>query len=136
MSRHDHDDSGEPRRNKLYRNKRDGMIAGVCAGFADYFGFDLNMTRVVVVIAAFIFQTLILVYFVLALILKPAPAHFEEPAPEREPGLGRRVRAEPHATLGSVRHRFRDLDSRLQRLEKYVTSERFRLDREFAGLKE
>jgi phage shock protein C len=46
------------------------------------------------------------------------------------------VRAEPHATLSSVRHRFRDLDARLQRLEKYVTSERFRLDREFAGLKE
>jgi phage shock protein C len=137
MRRHGHDDSGEPRRNKLYRNKRDGMIAGVCAGFADYFGFDLNMTRVVLVIAAFIFQTLILVYLVLWLILKPAPAQFEEPpAEQREPGLGRRVRAEPHATLSSVRHRFRDLDARLQRLEKYVTSERFRLDREFAGLKE
>jgi phage shock protein C len=136
MRRHERDDSTEPRRNKLYRNKRDGMIAGVCAGFADYFGFDLGMTRVVVVIAAFIFQTLILVYFVLALVLKPAPAQFEEPQPEQEPGLGRRVRAEPHATLSSVRHRFRDLDSRLQRLEKYVTSERFRLDREFAGLKE
>jgi phage shock protein C len=76
------------------------------------------------------------VYFVLALVLKKAPPRFEEPLPEEEPGLGRRVRAEPHATLGSVRHRFRDLDARLQRLEKYVTSERFRLDREFAGLKE
>jgi phage shock protein C len=136
MSRYRHDDSGEPRRNKLYRNKRDGMIAGVCAGFADYFGFDLGMTRVVLVIAAFIFPTLILVYFVLALILKKAPPRLGEPQAEREPGLGRRVRAEPHATLSSVRHRFRDLDARLQRLEKYVTSERFRLDREFAGLKE
>jgi phage shock protein C len=137
MSRYRSEDSGEPRRNKLYRNKRDGMIAGVCAGFADYFGFDLGMTRVVTVITAvFFFQVLILVYFVLALILKPAPAKFEDPPAEREPGLGRRVRAEPHATLSSVRHRFRDLDARLQRLEKYVTSERFRLDREFAGLKE
>ncbi|HEY7672268.1 MAG TPA: envelope stress response membrane protein PspC [Gammaproteobacteria bacterium] len=137
MSRYGHDDPGEPRRNKLYRNKRDGMIAGVCAGFADYFGFDLGMTRVLLVIAAFtFFPMLILVYFVLALILKPAPPRFEEPQAEREPGLGRRVRAEPHATLSSVRHRFRDLDGRLQRLEKYVTSERFRLDREFAGLKE
>ena len=137
MRRYGRDDSDEPRRNKLYRNKRDGMIAGVCAGFADYFGWDLGMTRVVVVIAAlFFFPTVVLAYFILALVLKKAPPQFEEPPAEREPGLGRRVRAEPHATLGSVRHRFRDLDARLQRLEKYVTSERFRLDREFAGLKE
>jgi phage shock protein C len=137
MRRRDRDDSNEPRRNKLYRNKRDGMIAGVCAGFADYFGWDLGMMRVVVVIATlFFFPTMVLAYIILALVLKKAPAQFEEPPVEREPGLGRRVRAEPHATLSSVRHLFRDLDARLQRLEKYVTSERFRLDREFAGLKE
>lgn len=122
----------EPRPSKLYRNKTDGMICGVCAGFADYFGFDLTMTRVVVAIGAFIFPSLILIYFVLALVLKPSG----RPAGESEDVLGRRVRAEPHSTLNSVRHRFRDLDGRLQRLEKYVTSERFRLDREFAGLKD
>jgi phage shock protein C len=55
---------------------------------------------------------------------------------EHDDELERRVRAEPHSTLSGVRHRFRDLDARLQRLEKYVTSERFRLDREFAGLKD
>jgi phage shock protein C len=132
MNRHTGYGAEEPRRSKLYRNKTEGMIAGVCAGFADYFGFDLGMTRVVVAIGAFIFPTLILVYFVLALVLKPSPRPVSEP----EHVLGRRVRAEPHSTLDSVRHRFRDLDGRLQRLEKYVTSERFRLDREFAGLKD
>jgi phage shock protein C len=133
MNRHTGYDPQEPRRSKLYRNKAEGMIAGVCAGFADYFGFDLGMTRVVVAIGAFIFPTLILVYFVLALVLKPSPGR---PIGEPEDVLGRRVRAEPHSTLNNVRHRFRDLDGRLQRLEKYVTSERFRLDREFAGLKD
>jgi phage shock protein C len=133
MNRNTGFDPQEPRRSKLYRNKTDGMIAGVCAGFADYFGFDLGMTRVVVAIAAFIFPTLIIVYFVLALVLKPGP---RRPIGEPVDVLGRRVRAEPHSTLDSVRHRFRDLDGRLQRLEKYVTSERFRLDREFAGLKD
>jgi phage shock protein C len=38
--------------------------------------------------------------------------------------------------LSSVRYRFRDLDSRLQRLEKYVTSSRFDLDSEFRRLKD
>jgi phage shock protein C len=46
------------------------------------------------------------------------------------------VRSSPHETLSSVRYRFRDLDARLQRLEKYVTSNRYRLDREFQQLKE
>ena len=38
--------------------------------------------------------------------------------------------------LSSTRYRFRDLDTRLQRLEKYVTSNRFQLDREFRHLKQ
>lgn len=138
MTRYTGYDPQEPRRSKLYRNKSDAVIAGVCAGFADYFGFDHGITRIVVAITAFVFFPMsIVIYFVLAMVLKPSPeliGNSEERIVRR--GLGRRVRAEPHATLGSVRHRFRDLDSRLQRLEKYVTSERFRLDREFAGLKD
>ena len=50
--------------------------------------------------------------------------------------IGTWILLDPHATLSSVRYRFRDLDSRLQRLERYVTSNRFRLDREFRELRE
>ena len=46
------------------------------------------------------------------------------------------MRSSPHDTLASVRYRFRDLDVRLQRLEKYVTSNRYKLDREFEKLEE
>jgi phage shock protein C len=48
----------------------------------------------------------------------------------------RRVRSSPHDTLSGIRYRFRDLDIRLQRLEKYVTSNRYKLDREFQELKD
>jgi phage shock protein C len=44
------------------------------------------------------------------------------------------VRSNPHSSLSGVRYRFRDLDVRLQRLEKYVTSSRYKLDREFQQL--
>jgi phage shock protein C len=127
--------NGGPQGNKLYRNSADGMIAGVCAGVADYFGFDLTVTRVLVVIGAFMFPMIVVLYIALALLLKKRPngrLAFDEKTTE----LRRKIRAEPHATLASVRHRFRDLDIRLQRLEKYVTSERFKLDREFEGLKD
>ena len=39
--------------NKLYRNPRRGMIFGVCAGLAEYFGFDVTVTRVIVAVSAF-----------------------------------------------------------------------------------
>lgn len=123
-------------RNRLYRNREDGVIAGVCAGIADYFGFDVVLTRVIVAVSAFFFSPFVfVVYIVLALFLETRPP--DENAgrdPEREE-VSRRVRAEPHATLTSVRFRFRELDMRLQRIEKYVTSDRFRLDREFEGLR-
>lgn len=123
------------RRDKLYRNGEDGMIAGVCAGLADFFGFDLTLTRVIVVIGAFLFPTLIVVYVILALLVPRRPTG-RRPSSPHEEVLQRQVRAEPHATLATVRHRFREFDQRLQRLEKYVTSKRFRLDREFEGLKD
>ena len=124
--------------NKLYRNPRRGMVFGVCAGIAEYFGFDVTVTRVVVAVGAFFsFFLFVVAYVVLGLIL-PVRAY----APESEPGreardrLERQVRSSPHDTLANVRYRFRDLDARLQRLEKYVTSNRYKLDREFRKLEE
>ena len=121
-------------RNRLYRDRRRGLIFGVCAGFADYFGFDLTVTRVLVVIAAFTFPLTLIAYVLFGLLL---PARYDE-GQSRDPDdpIEREVRNDPHATLSGVRYRFRDLDSRLQRLERYVTSNRFRLDREFRELRE
>lgn len=135
MSGNNHRRDENLRRDKLYRNGEDGMIAGVCAGLADFFGFDLTLTRVVVAIGAFFFPTLIVVYIILALLVPRRPSSRRQRDPKDEV-LQRKVRAEPHATLSTVRHRFRELDLRLQKLEKYVTSKRFRLDREFEGLKD
>lgn len=119
--------------NRLYRSSTNGMIAGVCAGVADYFGLNLTAIRVVTVVCAFFFPSVILIYLLLAVLLKkrPTPA-----ADDRESELRRRVRSEPHATLSAVRHRFRELDLRLQRLERYVTSNRFELDRELRNLQD
>jgi phage shock protein C len=124
-----------PPKNRLYRAAHGGMFLGVCAGVADYFGFDRNLTRLVTAIGALIFFPTVLVgYVILGLLLKKAPgAGIEHSTVDEE--LRRRVRSEPHSVLDSQRYRFRDLDRRLQRLEKYVTSKRFRLEREFDDLK-
>lgn len=110
-------------------------MLGVCAGVADYFGFDRNVVRAVTAVCAFFFPTTIIAYFILGLVLDQEPEQ-ERIKSSYQSELRRRVRSEPHSTLNSQRHRFRELDRRLQKLEKYVTSKRFRLDREFDGLQD
>ena len=130
------DTSGDAPRNRLYRDRENRMVFGVCAGLADYFGFDLKITRICVALGAlFFFPTVIVLYVILGLLLEPTPYVPKEKVRE-DFELRRRVRAEPHATLGTVRHRFRELDRRLQRLEKYVTSRKYNLERELDGLGE
>jgi phage shock protein C len=121
--------------NKLYRNPRRGVVFGVCAGIAEYFGFDVTVTRVIVAVAAFFaFPVICIIYLCLGLLLPSRGVS----APERNYNdpVRRQVRSSPHDTLASVRYRFRDLDVRLQRLEKYVTSNRYKLDAEFRKLEE
>ena len=125
----------EPRRtNRLYRDTRRGMIFGVCAGLAEYFGFDVKVTRVLTVVGAmFGLPVVFISYLVLGVMLPRKP---ESDAGDAYDPVQRQVRSDPHDMLSSVRYRFRDLDSRLQRLEKYVTSSRFALDSEFRRLKD
>ena len=73
---------------------------------------------------------------VLALLLPKKPRSSGRPSDYETDPPQRQVRSAPHATMESVRHRFREIDARLQRMEKYLTSSRFKLDREFESLKD
>jgi hypothetical protein len=72
---------------------------------------------------------------VLGFILPVKPYEDASEIPQGDP-VQRKVRSDPHDMLSSVRYRARDLDARLQRLEKYVTSNRFMLDQEFQRLRD
>ena len=118
------------------RDSTNSVIFGVCSGLADYFGFDVKVTRICVAIAAFFFfPTVPIIYLILGLLLDDSGRSRRNQVRE-DPELRRRVRSEPHTTLRSVRYRFRDLDRRLQRLEKHVTSRKYNLEREIDGLKD
>jgi len=130
-------DTREPGPRRLYKDPRNKLVAGVCAGIADYFGFDVTVTRLVVLAGVvFFLPPTLIAYLLLAFLLPVKQETARAYGDERAERLQRSVRASPHATLDSIRHRFRELDSRLQRLEKYVTSKRFKLDREFEALKD
>ncbi len=58
---------------KLYRSKRDRMIAGVCGGLGEYFEVDPNLVRLLFVFLA-IFSGLLpmLLFYIIAWIVVPA----------------------------------------------------------------
>ncbi len=114
---------------RLYRNRDDAMIAGVCAGLADYFGFHRRGLRLVVAISALFFMPFVVIsYIVLAIILPVRPS--EPVVDEKKAVFWREVSNAPADVFGNLRHRFRELDHRLQRMEAFVTSREFEFDRE------
>jgi phage shock protein C len=130
----DDPDNGRPSPNRLYRNMDNAMLRGVCSGIADFFGIDPMLVRLAAVACLFAFTVpSIIIYFFLSKVVPPRPEGlFKAPGEE---AFWTRVRVEPTGTFSSLRHRFRELDKRLQDLETFVTSREFRLDREINGLK-
>ncbi len=127
------DNSQSPRR--LYRDTERGTIFGVCAGIADYFGFNLCATRWLAVITALFFMPFVVfAYIALALLLPRKPTDMYRD--DREEKFWRSMRTSPSTTFSEVRHSFRRMEARVQKMERYVTSPRFNLDREFADLEE
>jgi phage shock protein C len=127
----------DPAPRRLYQDRENKVVFGVCAGVADYFGLDVAVTRVVVLACLVFFLPPTLIgYIVLALLLPKKPSGISGRIDPADVSLQRTVRSSPQATLDTLRHRFRELDGRTQRLEKYLTSKRFELDREFAALKD
>jgi len=118
---------------KFTRSADRALIAGVCAGLADYFGFRLRVTRLLAIIALCMAPPITLMIYFGAVLLFPS-AHDPQRQPGRDPDFEQAVRSSPRQTMGDVRRRFQKLDRRLARMERYVTSPRFDLDEEFRKL--
>ena len=115
---------------RLYRDRENAMIAGVCAGLADYFGFNRRGLRVVTAIGTLFFLPFVVVsYIVLAIVLPVRPPR-EERIDEEHAKFWRGVSNAPSDVFSNVKHRFRELELRLQRMEAFVTSREFDIDRE------
>jgi phage shock protein C len=112
---------------KLYLDKEHKKIAGVCAGIADYFDWDVKVVRIVAVIATFLWPPILICsYVILAWILDPKPTSVYG-------GYGDPRTADPFAPrrrLVDVKDRFDRLEGRLRAMETVVTSREFRIDRE------
>ena len=57
---------------KLYRNTKDGILFGVCAGLADYFKIDPAFIRIIWILTIIFYGTGLLAYLLASLIVLPA----------------------------------------------------------------
>ena len=116
---------------RLYRDKEHALIAGVCAGVAEYFGWNRKGMRLLTALLCLIppFTPFIVVsYVILAVFLPVKPADLFETREQAE--FWRGVSNAPSDVFGSLSHRFRELGMRLERMEAFVTSKEFEIDRE------
>ena len=112
----------------LYR-ARNGMVAGVCKGIADYFDFSVGWTRVLVVVLMLItgFWPVVIAYVVAACVMKPAPVlpiHTDE-----EAEFYHSFASSSQMALQRLKATFDKLDRRLQRLEHVITAREYDWER-------
>jgi phage shock protein C len=124
-----------PSRTKFYLDKRHGKVMGVCAGLADYTGFDVTLVRILLTLGVFMGGgALIPVYFITGWVAQDRPRELADSDPE-ETKFWLGVRQSPSRSARDIKSRFRDIDRRLAQIEHYVTIENRSLAREIEQLR-
>jgi phage shock protein C len=111
-------------RQGFYRS-RHGMILGVCRGIAQYFDFSVFWVRAIA-LCMLLFSGIwpvMIVYFALALVMKPEPVIPISHDGEDE-FYDSYIRTKRSA-VGSLKRRYEDMDRRIRRIENTVTSREF-----------
>ncbi len=142
----------------FYRSADRAVLGGVCAGVADYFGFNLRVLRFLTVIAFIFAMPMAVIAYLAIVLLVPARAgsrydraggghervsRKERRARRKERKCERRRAREEAgwhaqesmvAAADEVRDKCQALDKRLADLEKHITSSQYQLDREIRNL--
>jgi phage shock protein C len=123
------------RRTGFYLDKRNAKFMGVCAGIADYTGFDVLWVRVGVAIATlFGFPFPLVAYFIIGWVADDKPGMLYDADPE-DKQFWQKTRAAPGRSIREIRSTFRDVDRRLRDIELQYTSPNQRLAREIDDLR-
>jgi phage shock protein C len=122
----------------LRRIPQRGVVAGVCAGIAEYFGWSVKLLRAALVISVLLGAgAMIVVYLILWYVMDPIDADTAATS-----GSGYDAGGNPgpagggmrRPTMAEVTARFERLDARLRGVEECVTDKEFELRRELKKL--
>ncbi|WP_291199874.1 envelope stress response membrane protein PspC [Hyphomonas sp.] len=120
---------------RFFRSRDNSVIAGVCGGLAERFGWEPILVRVLTVLLTMFMMgpVAIIAYIVIWMITPRAPLGYGGFSDE-EDAFWRGVSDRPRATFGTIKYTFMDLEERLKNIERTVTSEEWRLRQEFKDL--
>ena len=132
----------------LYRNPSESLIGGVCAGLADHWGVATWMVRLAAVALLLFTGSLAFWGYIIAwMVLSPRPTRWEHDSEDTEVTMEydedlhtyrkRTVFRYPDSPTDRVRKAQQRLDEalgRVESVERYVTSRRYNLNREFSKL--
>ena len=127
----------------LHRDPSKGKIAGVCAGIAEYFGMEIWLVRILTLTGFFLlappffFVGYIAAWFILDK-KDPTTTHTSSSTKTDDP-LEVKFKVwqkgePPRRALQDLKERLGRVDSRLQDMERHVTSSEFTVSREINKL--
>jgi phage shock protein C len=144
------------RRGELYRNSSQGKIAGVCAGLADYFGWETWLVRILVVSGVLLGMGWFIVIYIAAwFILDKKPGAINKKNQQTKSQYSAEVKQSednlssesikvksriwqagepPKQAFHDIRRKFKSLEKELRQMEHYVTSPEFTVSREINKL--
>lgn len=123
------------KRGPLARSKKDVKISGVCAGIAEYFNIEVWLVRLVAASFLIFSGTLaVIVYFVAYFIMDEKKADDKAAHTVEIKTKVWQGGQPPQRAFHEIAKEFNELEQSLQRLEGYVTSNAYKIDRELKQL--
>ncbi len=125
---------------ELYRDPVNGKLAGVCAGIANYFGAEVWLIRIIVISAALLGGTflVLLAYVALAFMLEKQPVTYSENIKAQKDHTLKskpwKQGQSPEQLLSVLERDFDRIDGKIRNMEAYVTSDTFKVNQEFSKL--
>lgn len=116
----------------LYRRRQGRWALGVCGGIADFFDLPAWCVRVLFLILVSANSAFILLYLLLAFVMKPQPRQPFQDFGEEE--VFHSYNTSRTETLDKIDRSFQRLNKRLQNLETIVTQPNFDREDEFRKL--
>lgn len=144
------------RRGELFRIPSKGKVAGVCAGLADYFGWEPWLVRILVVSGVLLGMGWFVVIYIAAWFIldkKPGEKGSNAGKKNSQYAQGTNTNSEefvnesikvksriwqsgepPKQAFKDITLKFKSLEKELQKIERYVTSPEFTVSREINKL--
>ncbi len=122
---------------RFYRPSNDRIIGGVCSGIAERMGWDPLLVRIAAVVSMVtgVLSGVVFVGYIITWMVTPKRRTMHNMTKDEE-SFWQGVSDRPKVTLSNIRYKFMDLEDRMQGIEKAVTSDEWRLRKQFRDLEQ